>query len=378
MRKIIVASDSFKGCLSSLEVAGAVEEGIKSVFPDCEVIKIPMADGGEGLTEVLLYAKGGKRISVGVHDPCMRERNASYVILADGKTAVIELAAASGLPLLLPVERNPLETTTFGTGELIADALRKGCRHILLGIGGSATNDAGTGLLQALGFRFLSKEGEELPGKGICLEEMENVDVTQVMSEIKNTRFQIACDVNNPFYGEEGAAYVFAPQKGATLDQVEQLDKGLRLFAGMIKRVTGVSVDSLPGAGAAGGTGGSLKVFLNAGLVSGVKMILDILQFEKLLENVDLVITGEGHLDKQTLRGKVPYGVAVEAQKAGIPVIALAGKVENEEELRKTGINACYAITPDDMPLETALLPEVAAENIQNKVVEIFKPYRYL
>lgn len=375
MQKIIVASDSFKGCLSSLEVATAVEEGIKRICPACAVIKIPMADGGEGLTDVLLYAKGGRRVSLEVHDPCMHKISATYGILSDGQTAVIELAAASGLPLLLPAQRNPLQTTTLGTGELIADALQRGCHYILLGIGGSATNDAGTGLLHALGFRFLSASGKILEGKGICLEQMEKIDLTNVMPQVKGARFQVACDVDNPFYGKEGAAYVFGPQKGASLPQVRQLDKGLRHFAGTIKKITGVSIHKLPGAGAAGGTGGGLKVLLNAELIPGVEMILDSLQFDELLDKADLVITGEGRIDRQTLRGKVPFGVARRAHRAGVPVIVIGGKIEDREELEKAGLTACYAVTPDDMSLETALLPDVARKNIRNTIAKIVKPY---
>lgn len=263
MRKIVVASDSFKGSVSSIEVAECAELAIHKVFPDCEVVKIPVGDGGEGTVETLITAMGGEAVYCVVHDPLMRPVEATYGILGDNRTAVIEMATASGLTLVPVSERNPLRTTTYGTGELIKDAMDRGCRDFLIGIGGSATNDGGTGMLQALGFRFLDRKGNELGLGGQILNQIYEIDCSRALSQLRKTSFTIACDVNNPFYGEKGAAYVFARQKGADDAMVRLLDEGLRNFAEVIKRTGQIEIDDIPGAGAAGGLGGGFVAFLN-------------------------------------------------------------------------------------------------------------------
>ena len=371
--KIIVASDSFKGSLSSLDVAEAAAKAIHEIEPQCEVIKVDVADGGEGTMDALRRTLGGEKISVEVADPLGRPIQASYVILEDG-TAVLEMAAASGLPLLLPSERNPLKTSTFGTGQLIADALKKGCRKFLVGIGGSATNDAGMGMLQALGVRFYDAAGAELQGRGESLEKVANIGMEGLCDGLKESEFIVACDVEAPLYGPTGAAYVFAPQKGADPAMVERLDKGLKHFSEVAFNSLHTAEDyaKSPGAGAAGGLGFGFIAFLSARLERGIEMVLDAIGFDQLIKDASLVITGEGRVDSQTLTGKTPFGVLKRAKKQGIPVVAIGGSVTlDPKEALEAGFAGVYAVTPAGMPLETAMQPSVAAENICNTVRNI-------
>ncbi|WP_342750533.1 glycerate kinase [Termitidicoccus mucosus] len=373
MKKIVVAVDSFKGCLDSLEVAGAIEAGIKAVHPRCEVVKVPVADGGEGTVQALVWATGGRTHTLTVHGPLMRPVAASYGILGDGRTAVIEMASASGLPLVPPGERNPMETTTLGTGELIADALRRGCRRFILGIGGSATNDAGTGLLQALGFRFLDAAGTELGHGGKILKTIARIDGSGANPLLREAEFRVACDVDNPFSGPRGAAHVYGPQKGADPQMVAVLDRGLAQFAAVIKAHTGRDIDAEPGAGAAGGMGGGLLAFLGARLQPGIALVLETLRFENLLDGASLVITGEGRMDAQTAMGKAPQGVAAAAARRGVPVIALAGGVEDTAAINRIGIAGVFSIMPRPMSLQDAMVPETAAKNIRELVAQLFQ-----
>ncbi len=371
--KIIVASDSFKGSLSSLDVAEAAAKAIHEIEPQCEVIKVDVADGGEGTMDALRRTLGGEKIYVEVADPLGRPIQASYVILEDG-TAVLEMAAASGLPLLLPSERNPLKTSTFGTGQLIADALKKGCRKFLVGIGGSATNDAGMGMLQALGVRFYGAAGAELQGRGESLEKVANIYMEGLCDGLKESEFIVACDVEAPLYGPTGAAYVFAPQKGADLAMVERLDKGLKHFSEVAFNSLHTTEDyaKSPGAGAAGGLGFGFIAFLSARLERGIEMVLDAIGFDQLIKGASLVITGEGRVDSQTLTGKTPFGVLKRAKKQGIPVVAIGGSVTlDPKEALEAGFAGVYAVTPAGMPLDTAMQPSVAAENICNTVRNI-------
>lgn len=371
-KKITVASDSFKGSLSSLQVADAVEEGIHMVYPDCIVQKVNVADGGEGTMEALRQTLGGRVIEVEVADPLGRTVTSPYVMLDDGHTAVLEMSAASGLPLLKPSERNPMLTSTYGTGQLIADALGKGCRKFLVGIGGSATNDAGMGMMRALGCRFLDSEGRELDGTGGTLSKVEEIDLSSLAEGLKDSEFIVACDVDSPLYGPKGAAYVFSPQKGADENMVKSLDEGLRHFSSVVKTATGKDVSDLPGAGAAGGLGGGMVAFLNARLEKGIEMVLDAISFDSMIQGSDLVITGEGRVDFQTLTGKTPFGVLNRAQKQGIPVVAIGGSVTlDAEDVEKAGFKGAYAVTPEGMPLEEAMKTDVAACNVRNTTAEI-------
>ena len=375
MKKIVVASDSFKGCLSSMQVADAVERAVLQACPACDVIKIDVADGGEGTMDALQHTLGGQKVCIEVSDPLGRPVRASYVILEDGTTAVVEMAVASGLPLLSPEERNPLETSTYGTGQLIADALNKGCRKFLIGIGGSATNDAGMGMLQALGYRFTDAQGNVLCGCGESLEKVASIDASSASPALKESEFIVACDVDAPLYGPKGAAYVFAPQKGADTETVDRLDNGLKHFSEVVAKSKGAIEDyaQTPGAGAAGGLGFGLMAFLNARLVSGINMVLDAIGFDSIIKDADLIITGEGRIDSQTLTGKTPYGVLQRAKLQGIPVVAIGGSVQLEpEETEAAGFASILQTTPPDTRIEDALNPKTASRNIIRAILSLY------
>lgn len=365
MKKIIIAPDSFKGSLTSTEVADAIEAGILKIFPNCETVKIPIADGGEGTCDTLVKAMNGKKIKVWVHDPLMRQIEVEYGWVNDEKIAIMEMAAASGITLLRKHEQNPTVTTTFGMGEMIKDALLRGSRQFLIGIGGSATNDAGTGMLRSLGFRFLDKDGKEVDGTGGTLYQIVEIDESEAMPELVDAHFSIACDVNNPFCGPDGAAYVFAQQKGADKEMMKELDDGMEHFRKLIEFKKGVDLNTIAGAGAAGGLGGGCVAFLNAQLIPGIEMILEAVQFEKHLQNADLVITGEGKLDKQTVMGKAASGILEAATRNNVPVIALGGSVEDMEELKASGFHSVFSINSESTSLEEAMKSEVAKKNVE-------------
>lgn len=376
MKKIVVASDSFKGSLTSLEVAAGAEQGIHEVFPECEVVKVNVADGGEGTMDALRSTLGGQWVTVAAADPLGRPRDVSYVVLSDGKTAVIEMSAASGLPLLEPQERNPMLTSTFGTGEMIVDALSRGCCRFLVGIGGSATNDAGMGMLEALGFRFIDKDGKVLPGRGESMSEVVDIDMSHVSPEVKESEFIIACDVDSPFCGPRGAAYVFSPQKGADPQMVAELDAGMVHLAEVIVRTTGKDIRNIPGAGAAGGLGGGFLAFLNSRLERGIEMVLDAIAFDDIIRGSDLVITGEGRVDSQTLTGKTPYGIMKRAQKQNIRTVAIGGSVKLGDDDDVSGFDSIWPVTPEGMPLEEAMKAETASANVRETVKKIMLEYK--
>lgn len=376
MKKIVVASDSFKGSLTSLEVAAGAEQGIHEVFPECEVVKVNVADGGEGTMDALRSTLGGQWVTVAAADPLGRPRDVSYVVLGDGNTAVIEMSAASGLPLLEPQERNPMLTSTFGTGEMIVDALSRGCRRFLVGIGGSATNDAGMGMLEALGFRFIDKDGKVLPGRGESMSEVVDIDMSHVSPEVKESEFIIACDVDSPFCGPRGAAYVFSPQKGADPQMVAELDAGMEHLAEVIARVVGKDIKDVPGAGAAGGLGGGFLAFLNARLERGIEMVLDAIAFDDIIRGSDLVITGEGRVDSQTLTGKTPFGIMKRAQKQNIRTVAIGGSVKLGDDDDVSGFDSIWPVTPEGMPLEEAMKAETASANVRETVKKIMLEYK--
>lgn len=344
IRKIVIVPDSFKGTMSSIEVCNIVERGIKNIKPSVEIVKIPIADGGEGTVDAFLNAVGGEKVCVEVFDPLFRKVKSQYGILPDGNTAVIEMAAASGL-LLVDEGNNPCKTTTFGTGQLILDALDHECRKIIIGIGGSATNDGGIGMAAALGVKFLDKNSCEIPLNGDGLALLDNIDITLMDKRLKECEIIVACDVNNPLYGPQGAACVFGPQKGADKAMVEYLDMNLRHYSDVIFREMGMDVQSIHGAGAAGGLGAGLVAFAGARLESGIEIILNLVDFDDILVGADLVITGEGRIDGQSVRGKVPVGVASRAKKHNVPVIALVGDIGNcIGELYDLGITAVFNI----------------------------------
>ena len=368
--KIVVASDSFKGSLSSREVAEAAVRGIRQVLPICELVGVNVADGGEGSVDAVVEALGGEVVATVVSDPLGRPISARYGIV--GKMAIIEMAAASGLPLLREEERNPWLTSTYGTGEMIMDAVKRGCRDFLVGVGGSATNDAGMGMLQALGFRFYDIDDQEIiDGCGGRLQDVARIDDTGVMDAVRQCRFTVACDVDTPFCGSEGAAYVFAPQKGADMEMVARLDVGMVAFAKVIEKTYGMDVTSMAGAGAAGGMGGGFYAFLNARLKRGVDMVLDAIDFDSIIRGADLVITGEGKIDYQTVKGKTAAGVLARAKAQDIPVVAIAGRVEMCDSVAQMGFAGVYPIMENEMPLAVAMQPDFAAANVEKTVKKI-------
>lgn len=372
--KVVVAIDSFKGSLSSFELGQAIEVGIKKVYTEADIIKVPIADGGEGTVASLVEGTKGKFITIAVNNPLMEKIEARYGIMGDGKTAVIEMAEASGLPLIPAKKRNPMKTTTFGTGELIKDAILKGCREFIIGIGGSATNDAGLGMLQALGYKFLDENKKELGFGGEILSKVKHIDYTKRLPELKDCKFLVACDVDNPFYGPKGAAEIYSRQKGATEEMVKELDKGLKDLSEVIKKELHVDVSNLSGAGAAGGLGGGLVAFLNGKLSPGIEIVLEKVGLENELKDADFVITGEGRLDYQTAMGKAPVGVAKIAKKFDIPVIALAGGVTDEAvQTHEKGIDSFFSIMNYPITLEKAMKKETAKKFVEANTEEIFR-----
>jgi glycerate kinase len=354
--KIVIAPDSFKGSLSSKEVAMAIEEGILRVDSNIQTIVVPMADGGEGTVESLVISTNGRIYEAVVKDPLGRDVKAIYGILGDGMTCVIESASASGLPLLTKEERNPMVTTSYGTGELIRHALDQGCRKYIIGLGGSATNDGGAGLLQALGMRLKDKGGNELPVGGGSLERLAELDISEFDSRISEADFTIASDVDNPLIGPNGASAVYGPQKGATQEMVERLDKNLGHFANIVEKKTNISIHHKLGAGAAGGLGGAFQAFFNGRMERGIEIVMKATGLEKALEGADLVITGEGQMDYQTARGKTPAGVASLAKTLGVPTVAIVGTVgEGIDQLRDLGIQSVLSIVNKPMNLEEAM-----------------------
>ena len=343
--KILVAPDKFKGSLTAAEVADAIAEGTHLVNPAYEVIKFPLADGGDGTASILTNHFRGEFVHIQVHNPLFKIIDAVYGYAEIIKTAFIEMSAASGLRLIPKEIQNPLYTSTLGTGEMIRDAIDKGAQKIFLGIGGSATNDAGTGMAATLGYKFTDRNGNELKPVGENLELIHSIDDSDLVFNPADIDVKVACDVDNPLYGKNGAACVYSPQKGATPGMVKKLDKGLRNFATIVMKKYGKNVSQIPGAGAAGGLGAGAVVFLNARLISGIKLVMDITKFEDHLKTASLIFTGEGKIDDQTFQGKVIDGVTQLAKKYNIPVITVCGDLKiNDQELKSHGIQAAQSL----------------------------------
>ena len=369
---ILIAPDSFKDSLSANAVAGHIFKGIKNVLPDASITQIPLSDGGEGLLEALVRPLDGKFLRVEVKDPLMRNIEAQYGILGDGNTAVIEMATASGLELLKANERNPMITSTYGTGQLIQDALNRGCTKIIIGLGGSATNDGGIGMVKALGGKFLNKQGESIGEGGGALKDLQRIDLTELDKRLSYCEIISACDVSNPLTGPQGASMVFGGQKGGNPEDLEELDKNLLHYASIIKSDLGKDIKTVEGTGAAGGTGMGLLSFLDAELKRGIELIIDELQLEKHIKDADVVVTGEGQIDRQTLYGKTIMGLARMAQQHHVPVIAIAGKVDNDlEPLYQAGITAVFSIVNQPMSLQESI--SQTGELIESCVTNIFK-----
>jgi glycerate 2-kinase len=355
--KIVVAPDSFKGNLTSIQVADYVEAGILKADAAIEVVKVPVADGGEGSVEAMIAAAGGTIVPVKVCGPLGETVDAFYGLLADGRTAVIEMAAAAGLHLVPEDKKNPMETTTWGVGQLLLEALNQGVQRVIMCIGGSSTNDAGTGMVQALGGKFFDKAGMELGRGGKMLSAIDRIDISGIDARIAKTTFIAACDVKNPLFGPSGAAYVYAPQKGATPEMVTQLDKGLEQFAEAVHQSLGIEVSNISGGGAAGGLGAGLVAFCGARLMPGIDVVIEATAFEEKLQGADMLITGEGRTDGQTAYGKVPVGLAMVAKRCGVPVVCLSGGLAGDyENIYAHGIDAAFSNVTDAMPLKEAML----------------------
>lgn len=371
--KIVISIDSLKGSLTSIEAANAIKKGILSVDNKSDVVIMPLADGGEGTVEALVQGMNGEEEVISVTGPINEKVNATYGILKETNTAIIEMAQASGLPLVPAELRNPLNTTTYGVGEIIKEAIEKGCRNFIVGIGGSATNDCGVGMLQALGFEFYDENDNLVGLGGKVLNQIKRIKTDNKLKELDECNFKIACDVNNPLYGENGAAYIYGPQKGATEEIVKELDKGLKNFAEVVKKDLGKDIAHIEGAGAAGGLGFGFLGFLNSKLESGIKIILDEIKLEEVVKDADLVITGEGRLDNQTAMGKAPIGVAKLAKKHGAKVIAIAGcTTQDAVKCNEEGIDAYFSIVNKAMTIDEAMKKENATQNMIETTIQIF------
>ncbi|WP_337262907.1 MULTISPECIES: glycerate kinase [unclassified Serratia (in: enterobacteria)] len=370
LKKVVIAPDSFKESLSALEVAHAIERGFRQIFPAVQYVLLPMADGGEGTVDSMVAATGGELVMVSATGPLGKPVEAFYGLLGDGETAVIEMAAASGLHLAASGERNPRITTSYGTGELILAALDRGVTSIILGIGGSATNDGGAGMMQALGARLLDDQHQPLQPGGAALAQLAHLDLSQLDPRLQQVKITVACDVDNPLCGAKGASAVFGPQKGATPAMVQELDNALHHYGTLLEQATGRAVLNAAGAGAAGGMGAALIGFLAAQLRPGIEIVIETLQLEDALRDADLVITGEGRLDSQSIHGKTPIGVARVAKRHHLPVIAIAGSLAVDYQVvHQHGIDAAFSVLDRIVTLEEALTEaarnlEVTARNV--------------
>lgn len=372
--KVTIAIDSLKGSLSSLEAGHAIEAGIKNVYPDAEVCVRPLADGGEGTVEALTIGMGGELETITVTGPHGRPVSCQYGIIKETNTAIMEMATAAGITLVSGEERNPLKTTTYGVGEMILDAIRKGCRRFIVGIGGSATNDGGIGMLQALGYDFLDADGQPIPHCGAGLEFLASICADYVIPELAECSFKIACDVTNPLCGPMGASAIYGPQKGATPEIVRTMDSWLANYAKLATSVNPNADAEFPGTGAAGGLGFAFSVFTNAVLESGISIVLEETKLEDYVKDADLVITGEGRLDAQTVMGKAPSGVANIAKKYGKTVLAFAGAVtEDAIRCNEHGIDAFFPILRGVVSLDEAMDSEHARKNMTAAVEQAFR-----
>lgn len=353
--KLLFASDSFKGTLSSEQIIQLLTDSANRIFPDCETVGVPIADGGEGTVDAVIAVTKGEKREVLVHGPLMEEITASYGVF-HGDSAIIEMAAASGLPMVPENKRNPLYTTTYGTGELIKDALDAGYRKLSIAIGGSATNDGGMGAMRALGVRFLDEAGEELLGFGSDLGKVADIDVSGLHSGIAEAEITVMCDVNNPLTGPDGATYTFGKQKGGTPEILDELETGMKQYASVILEKLELNVDEIAGAGAAGGLGAALCGFLHAELKSGIETVLDLIDFDALLDGTDLVVTGEGRIDWQSAFGKVPSGIGMRCKKKGVPAVAIVGGMgDGAEKIYEFGVESIVSTINGAMDISEAL-----------------------
>ncbi|HUS87786.1 MAG TPA: glycerate kinase [Desulfosporosinus sp.] len=373
--RIVIAPDSFKGCLNALNAALAMRRGVQRVYPDSLIDMIPMADGGEGTVEAILCAVRGEKIKIAVTDPLGRSIGAAYALIDEGETAIIEMAAASGLTLLSNQERNPRVTSTQGTGILIRNALDRGVKKILLGIGGSATNDGGAGLAVALGVKLLDAQGNELPQGGAALANLVNIDMSGLDPRLAKVQIEVACDVQNPLCGPEGASVVYGPQKGANPEDIRVMDTALQNFGEVLSGVAGTNLLELAGGGAAGGLGAGVVGFLGAKLRPGSQMVLEVANADEKIKHADLVLTGEGRTDFQTAYGKVPVGVSALAQKYSVPVLVISGSVEGFPDfLADVGVASCFSVAEGPATLDEAFLK--AEEQLERAVWRVLTVWK--
>lgn len=371
--KIVIAIDSLKGSLSSMEAGHAIEQGIRNVLPETKVLVKPLADGGEGTTEALVEGLGGDMVQVQVHGPLETPVNAVYGVIRESNTAIMEMAAAAGI-ILVGKDKRPLDATTYGVGEMIRDAITRGCREFIIGIGGSATNDGGIGMLTALGYEFLDAEGKPAGIGAGALYKVAKICDDKVMPELKDCHFRIACDVTNPLCGENGSTYIYGPQKGVTVELRDELDHAMGAYAQVVKAYNGTDYAKTPGAGAAGGLGFAFLSFLSGELLPGIELVLNAVEMDKAMEGADLVFTGEGRLDYQTAMGKAPVGIAKMAKKHGAKVIALAGTViEGAQECNEQGIDAYFPILRQVVTLDEAMDPATARKNMVETTEQVMR-----
>ena len=371
--KIVIAIDSLKGSLSSMEAGHAIEQGIRNVLPETKVLVKPLADGGEGTTEALVEGLGGDMVQVQVHGPLETPVNAAYGVIRESNTAIMEMAAAAGI-ILVGKDKRPLDATTYGVGEMIRDAITRGCREFIIGIGGSATNDGGIGMLTALGYEFLDAEGKPAGIGAGALYKVVKICDDKVMPELKDCHFRIACDVTNPLCGENGSTYIYGPQKGVTVELRDELDHAMGAYAQVVKAYNGTDYAKTPGAGAAGGLGFAFLSFLSGELLPGIELVLNAVEMDKAMEGADLVFTGEGRLDYQTAMGKAPVGIAKMAKKHGAKVIALAGAViEGAQECNEQGIDAYFPILRQVVTLDEAMDPATARKNMVETTEQVMR-----
>lgn len=377
--KVVVAIDSFKGSMTSLQAGNAIQRGVQRVYPEAEVCVRPLADGGEGTVEALALGMGGRMEHVNVTGPLGAPVNCAYGILEQSKTAIVEMSGAAGITLVSGAERNPLNTTTYGVGEVIKDAISKGCRRFIVGIGGSATNDGGAGMLQALGYGLLDAQGKQIPFGAKGLKDIAEITDEGVLPELAQCTFRVACDVTNPLCGDRGASAIYGPQKGATPEMVQLMDGWLKAFAGLAAKKFPRADRMVPGTGAAGGLGFAFLGFTNAVLESGIKIVLEETKLEEYVKDADVVVTGEGRLDGQTVMGKAPIGVANIAKKYNKPVLAFSGCVTDEARAcNPAGIDAYFPILRGVVSLEEAMERANAEKNMADTVEQVFRLIRHM
>lgn len=344
MKKVVLIPDSFKGTLSSTQICNIMKEKLNKHFPECKVISIPVADGGEGSVDCFLSALGGKKVETIVKNPYFEDMESFYGVIDNGQTAVIEMASCAGLPLV-EGKKNPKKTTTYGVGELILQAVSSGCKKIIVGLGGSCTNDGGVGAACAIGVKFFDKNGEEFIPTGGTLIDIDRIDITNIDTKVRNVEIVTMCDIDNPMYGKNGAAYIFAPQKGATAEVVEELDKGLIHLCSIIERDLAIDLKNVPGGGAAGAMGAGMIAFFNSKLEMGIETVLNTVKFDEIIKDADMIFTGEGKIDRQSLRGKVVIGVAKRAKVKNVPVTVIVGGADNNvEEAYDIGVSSIFTI----------------------------------